>query len=56
MPANPKKRVKREEIEAVELKPDAWDQFEKAVDKIAPPKKPKPNPWKSGSAPTARKG
>jgi hypothetical protein len=38
----PKKRVKRKEIEAVELKPDAWDQFEKAMDKVAPPKKPKP--------------
>lgn len=36
------KRVKRKEAEAVETEPDAWDRFTQAVDKIVPPKKPKP--------------
>jgi len=38
--APPKKKpVRRKELEAVELEPDAWDRFTKAVHKIAPPRR-----------------
>ena len=40
--AKPKKRVKRKELAAVETEPDAWQRFESAIQKIAPPKKAKP--------------
>lgn len=35
----PKKRRKLKEAEAVELEPDAWERFEEAVHKVAPPKR-----------------
>jgi hypothetical protein len=41
-----KKPVKRKEAQAVETEPDAWDRFTGAVNKIVPPKKPKPKTQK----------
>jgi len=37
----PKKPRKMKEAQAVETEPDAWERFEKAIHKIAPPKKAK---------------
>lgn len=37
----PKKRRKLKEAGAVETEPDAWERFERAVHKIAPPKRAK---------------
>lgn len=38
MSANPKTKTKKKDVET---EPDAWERFEKAVHKIAPPKKAK---------------
>jgi len=38
----PAKRRHVKEAMAVEVEPDAWERFEKAVGKIAPPKRPPP--------------
>lgn len=46
----PKKRRKLKEAKAVETEPDAWERFESAVYKIAPPKRGKTMP--GGEAPT----
>jgi hypothetical protein len=37
-----KKPRKMKEAQAVETEPDAWERFEKAVHKVAPPKRPVP--------------
>lgn len=42
MIAKPAKRRRVKEALAVEVEPDAWERFEKAVGKIAPPKTPAP--------------
>ncbi len=42
-----KKPVKRKEAQSVETEPDAWDRFQRTMDKIAPPKRAKQKPKKS---------
>ncbi len=42
MTDKPKRGRKLKEAEAVETEPDAWDRFEKTIDKIVPPKRPEP--------------
>lgn len=38
--AGSKKRRKLKEAEAIEIEPDAWERFEEAVHKLAPPRRP----------------
>lgn len=41
-PALKPRRRRIKEAQAVEVEPDAWERFEKAVGQLAPPKKPAP--------------
>jgi hypothetical protein len=37
--AKPQKNVKRKEAESVEVEPDAWERFQRTMDKVVPPKR-----------------